>query len=262
MPHIQLKDVNLYYEQQGEGPNLVMVAGLGVDHSMWNTEYFAKDFCVTVLDNRGAGQSSTPKGPWSMKVMAADVIALCDALGIKKAHFVGHSMGGHITQMIGALYPQYCDKLVIACSEQFFSIISRLATNQQIVLMNYNLPPRVLLQNYLPLLFSMDFLENEDKVNAFLDFMLDNPYAQSPEGYILQTEALRTHDSRPLLERIKAPSLILGCEDDLLTPLKNSQYLEKHISNATLKVIPNCGHAPFVEYPEMFNQMILDYLKN
>lgn len=262
MPNLQLNTVNLFYEQYGQGPHLVMIAGLGIDHNMWAAEYFAEEFCVTLLDNRGSGQSSTPEGPWSMEIMAGDVIALCDAIGIEKAHFVGHSMGGHITQMIGALYPQYCDKLVIACSEQIFSIISRLATRQQITLMNYNLPPRVLLQNYLPLLFSMDFLEDKNKINAFLDFMLDNPHVQSPEGYILQTEALRTHDSRKLLQHIKSPSLVLGCENDLLTPLKNSQYLAKHIPNSTLTVIPDCGHAPFVECPQTFNQLIMEYLRS
>lgn len=260
MPTLKVNDINMYYEQSGKGPDLVFISGLSVDHSMWNVKMFSDHFRVLIFDNRGVGQTDVPDGPYSMQQFADDTISLCRALGINKAHFVGHSMGGHITQLIGIHYPQMSDKLVIACSEQEFSVISYLATKMQVDLRKYNVPRELLVENYFPVLFSFGFLEDTERLDKFLKNNLSYPHPQSDKGYIAQVEAIRHHNTKQFLHKIKNRALIIGCEDDLLTPLKNSEYLKDHIPGAELKVIKECGHAPFIEKPEEFFQIIRDYL--
>ena len=98
MPTINANGISLYYEQHGNGPDLLLIMGLGMHSAAWalQTPVFAEHFRVTAFDNRGAGRSSAPDEPYSMAGMADDTNALMDALDIGQAHVVGASMGGFI----------------------------------------------------------------------------------------------------------------------------------------------------------------------
>jgi 3-oxoadipate enol-lactonase len=261
MPFVTVNDIDIFYRQSGAGPDLVLISGLGADHSMWETRRFENDFRVTVFDNRGSGQSSVPEGPYSLEMLAEDCIALCRALGIDKAHVAGHSMGGHIGQIIGATHPDFVDRLVIACSEPRFSIISDLATRQQIALFDCAVPAELLVRNYLPVLFHVPFLEDRERVERYVRSVLRNPHPMPRPGYLHQTGALRRFDTRAILDGIVCPTRVIGAERDLLTPLSGSEYLATHIPEAELKVIPDCGHGVFIENPDLFYGLILDFIQ-
>lgn len=261
MPIAKVNGIEMYYEQSGEGPDLVLISGLSVDHSMWETKRFTSHYRVTVFDNRGVGQSSVPEGPYSIEQFADDAHALCISLGIEQADVVGHSMGGHITQQLAILYPKWVRSAVLANSEQVFSIISDLATRQQLALMEHPLPQELLVRNYLPTLFSSAFLKDELARENYVRAVLDYPYPTSYQGYREQVFALRGHDTRNALQKIECPTLVLGSDGDLLTPPENSRYLAAHIAKARLVMIPDCGHVPFIEKPDAFYQAILDFLR-
>jgi pimeloyl-ACP methyl ester carboxylesterase len=260
MPTLRANGINIYYEQTGSGPDLVFISGLGADHSTWDVSRYADKFRVLTFDNRGAGQTDTPDGPYSMQMFADDTLALCRALKIKKAHFVGHSMGGHIAQLIAAHTPEIVDKAILACSEQEFSVISYLATKLQLELRQHRIPKNLLLEAYLPVVFAIEFLEDEARVKQICDKILSNPHFQSDKGYVNQVEAIRKHDTKSILSKIKCPTLVIGCTEDLLTPFKNSEYLHKHIPHSQLKKIRNCGHLPMAEKPEEFVKIVRDFL--
>ena len=260
MPITKLDNIELFYQQSGSGPDLLLISGLGTDHTMWETSRFEEHFRVTVFDNRGSGQSSVPEGPYSVEMLAADAADLLRELGIERASVVGHSMGGHIAQVLGALHPELIHRLVVACSEQSFSIISRLATSQQMALFKHEVPAEILVRNYLPVLFDFPFLEDSERVEEYVTSVLKHPHPMPRKGYILQTEALQRFDTRHLLSRITAPTLVIGAKNDLLTPYKNSEYLAAHIPGAKLKAMEACGHAAFLEKPDEFYQLCLEHL--
>ncbi|MCP9928437.1 alpha/beta fold hydrolase [Cyanobium sp. CH-040] len=261
MPHTRIGDLDLYYQQVGSGPDVVLISGLSADHGMWETQRLANDFRVTVFDNRGCGQSSVPEGPYRLEMLAQDTLTLCAKLGIHRAHLVGHSMGGHIAQIIAATAPEFVDRLVIACSEPTFSVISQLATTQQIALYGCGVPLEVRARNYLPVLFDRTFLEDKARVEAYIGSVVNHPYPMTEQGYVAQTEALRVFDTRALLSRIGCPVRIIAAEHDLLTPMAGSEYLCSHIPGAELSVIPASGHGVFIERPEEFYGLILEFLK-
>jgi 3-oxoadipate enol-lactonase len=260
MNAIELNGQTFYYKQSGSGPNLVLISGLATDHSMWDLNRLSDRFCVTVFDNRGCGLTGLLPGPYSIRGFAADTAALCGALGITSAAFVGHSMGGHIAQHLGAQYPGLVESLVIACSEAKFSIISDLATTQQIALMKFDLPRRLLMENYFPLLFGRAFLEDSGKRSEYLQKIMNQPPAISSPGYEMQVEALRHHDSREILHKIMARTLVLGAGEDLLTPWENSVELADKITGAQLIKLPGLGHAAFAEDPDAFYGAIRGFL--
>lgn len=229
---------------------------------MWEVQRLEEHFCVTVFDNRGCGRTGLLNGICTIRRMADDTAALCKAIGIERAKFVGHSMGGHIVQHLGVYYPELVDALVIACSEAKFSIVSELATSQQIALMKFDLPRRLLAENYFPLLFGRSFLEDSSKRDAYLQNLMSKPPAISPQGYELQVAALRNHDTREILHKITAPTLVLGAEEDLLTPWQNSVELAKKIPAARLVRLDGLGHAAFAEDPDAFYAAILAFLRS
>src|SRR3990167_10012984 len=126
MPLQTLTDIDVYYEQQGAGPDLILIGGLTSDHQIWRTPLrtFSQHFRVTTFDNRGAGQSSTPDYPYTIEMMANDTIQLMDALNINKAHILGHSMGGGIAMQMALMAPDRIHKLILASSRPTIGMVA------------------------------------------------------------------------------------------------------------------------------------------
>src|SRR5687767_5054382 len=94
--------IDVFYKTAGHGEPLVFVSGQNTDHTQWDTvsPFFEDAYQTIVFDNRGTGATSKPSEPYSMQGFAEDVIALLDDLSIDRAHVVGASMGGKITQWL------------------------------------------------------------------------------------------------------------------------------------------------------------------
>jgi 3-oxoadipate enol-lactonase len=102
VPPIAVNDVELYYESHGSGVPLVLLGGLGLDVSEMGMLIgpLADRFRVIAVDNRGAGRSAKPPGPYSIEQMAADVTGLMDRLDLPRTHLLGMSMGGRIAMAL------------------------------------------------------------------------------------------------------------------------------------------------------------------
>src|ERR1700741_2149756 len=97
MPHIALRDgATLFHETHGSGPPLMLVTGLGGVATFWepHVQALARHFTVILHGHRGCGRSALSRIEYSVEQMADDALQLMDALGIKRAHWVGHSTGG------------------------------------------------------------------------------------------------------------------------------------------------------------------------
>src|SRR5258705_2629629 len=118
MPHVSIGDADIYYEEQGQGPGLMLGPGLGGQGAFWPPQVraFARDFRVIVPDHRGAGRSTHSRIRYSVDQMAADTIALMDRLGIARAHYVGHSTGGAMGQTIAQDHPDRLLSLVLSAT--------------------------------------------------------------------------------------------------------------------------------------------------
>src|ERR1051325_8265831 len=100
MPSVDSGGAEIYYETTGDGDPLVMIMGLGADSRGWTMQQsaFAEHYQLVLIDNRGVGKSSVPPGPYTIKQMAADTIAVMDDAGIDRPHVLGVSLGGAIAQ--------------------------------------------------------------------------------------------------------------------------------------------------------------------
>lgn len=262
MPFIHVNDVNLYYEQYGEGVPLIFIAGFASDHVTWLhlLPKFSQHFQVILFDNRGAGKSSVPNYPYTIDMMADDVYQLCQALALPKVHFVGSSMGGKIVQNLGYRYPEICNKLVISNSFSTMNPNFKLFAQAQLALKKAKAPAKPLIEQVLAWVFSAEFLQRNGNLTGVVEMNLNNPYPTSIEGYKNQLATADDFDSWTYLSKITAPSLLLTSAEDIVAPAKCIKSMAEIIPNSELYCFQHAGHLPHFEVPEEFSQVVLEFL--
>ena len=262
MPIIQANGIKIYYELHGQGEPLVLISGLTEDHTAWENvlEKLAQSFRVLIFDNRGAGQSTSPKTSFTIGDMAKDTVALLQALDIPKAHILGHSMGGAIAQQIAIENPERVLKLIIACSAAKLSPLSMFVVKTGEKLVDAQVSYELLIENVFPWLFSSDFLADDKKVAKAFERKIKNPHPQTLEGYKNQIRACGQFDTTTQLSKIKTQTLVLTTEQDILISPRHSKMLTENINGAKLVMLPNIGHIPQLENPTLFCQEVVRFL--
>jgi aminoacrylate hydrolase len=239
---LSIGDAELYYESHGEGPPLLLVPGLGGIGSFWSSQIaeFARKFRVIIHDHRGCGQSSRSRIAYSVDQMADDVLRLMDALKIEAAHFVGHSTGGTISQTIAQDRPERIRRLVLSASwagqDSFFR-------------RSFEMRKEVLRLGGTASYWraSMLWLRPGSWIGANEAALLEEEakaLADPPDSEILlsRIDAIIRFDRRARLGEIRAPTLVIVAEDDMITPRYMSEELAAKIPSARLAVLPYGGH--------------------
>lgn len=264
MPKIKVNDVNLYYEIHGEGQPIVCISGFTGDHKGWGlvVEELAQNHQVITFDNRGIGQSDCPDYPYTMEMMAEDVIALMPALHLEKAHLIGNSMGGNIAQVIAYTHPELIKSLVLSNSfmKAHGRVVLHVQTRLDLMKLGFPIPAEVALHEILLWVYSSNYLGQPGMVEMLTKAALANPIALTIKGYESQLNALLTFDSRKWIDKINVPSLVISSDDDLLASPKEARYMAEKISGAEYFCFEDIGHLPQLECPEVFNRLVLEFI--
>ncbi len=261
MPMIKLRDFDLNYRLEGDGAEtVVLVNGLADDLETWAEQVpdlLAAGYRVLRFDNRGIGKSGRPKGPYTTAQMAEDCKLLVDHLGIKDFHLVGVSMGGMVSQEYAIAHGQDLRSLTLCCTYgapgPFCSRMFALWRDMAVAMGVPNVMRDVTLWA-----FTQDFFEQrEATLKEFEAAMatLDQPV----EAYLSQLHAIQVHDTTARLKSIKAPTLVLAGDTDILIPIGLSQRLRDAIPGAEWAVSRG-GHAFLWEHPKPFNETVLRFI--
>lgn len=115
MPTVDVNGLRMYYELRGDGPPLVLILGLAASMREFGgvIDGLAEHFHVLAFDNRGAGRTDKPDSPYTIEMMAEDTIGLMGAVGVRKAHVVGISMGGRVAIELVSRHPELVDRLAL-----------------------------------------------------------------------------------------------------------------------------------------------------
>jgi aminoacrylate hydrolase len=261
MPSLSIGDAKLYYEEAGQGPPLLLVSGLNGVGSFWERQVpdLARDFRVIVHDHRGTGKSSHSRIRYSVEQMAADVLALMDELHIRSAHFVGHSTGGAIGQVLAQDYPGRLESLVLSHTwpgrDPYFR---RLFESRREILNALGV------EAYLRA--SVLFLAPPAWISANDALIVEQHRAQAAaaapvEVMTSRIDAIVAFDRRDRLGSIRTPTLVVVAEDDTITPRFYSDELAARIPGAKLVVLEGGGHfAPQVA-TEAYNRAVGAFLR-
>jgi 3-oxoadipate enol-lactonase len=264
VPYIQLGDNRLWAHSEGVGEDLLLIAGLADDSLSWEAqvEGLAQQFRVTVFDNRGVGRSSTPAGAqWSIGDFARDALAVLDSLQIGRAHVIGSSLGAAAAQELAAAAPGRVRSLILngswarsdgrfqALIESWIATAHRAATLRELL-------DAISLWVYPP------GLHADGTVSRWLDALdpvSGDAYEQVRAGFLPAARAVLGYDAadRPL--QISAPTLLTVGSEDQVLPAAHTRALAELIPGATMTVFEGCGHQPFQEQPERFNELAAEF---
>ena len=259
----QVQGVSIYYEARGAGEPVVLIPGLGGNTEIWTRQApaLSESHRVVLFDNRGAGRSDAPEGPYTVQMMAADTALLLDTLDIAAAHVVGSSMGAMIAQEVALQYPDKALSLTlvgaqcggshaIGAAEENATALQELAT--------LDMTPQERARGWLPYTLSQEFREaNQDLVEEFVKVTSQHPC--TTEGLRAQWAALMGYDSWERLPNIVAPTLILQGSQDKLVPPENADVLGVRIPDSRVVLIEGAGHSLAFEAADRVNELLLEF---
>ena len=266
--------IELFWDEQGSGDPLLLIMGLAADSTAWlfQVPEFAGRYRTIVFDNRGVGRSSKPSGSYTIHRMADDAAALLDAIGVRRAHVVGVSMGGMIAQELALRHPERVRGLVLACTypepdeeaeqQRQFSLArfgGRVTATGETQIDVSAIDPFAFFQHLLPRVFNQSFIDRElPRLLQIFGGALQ--YGFSLEAILGQVEAVMGHKATDRLHLITAPTLVITGDADLLVSPANSDVLAANIPGAKLVKIPGGSHGFNFETPDVFNRQVLDFL--
>jgi pimeloyl-ACP methyl ester carboxylesterase len=260
MPNTTCNGISVHYEERGSGEPLILIMGLGAPGSLWEDHVasYEKRFRCILVDNRGAGDSDKPDGPYTTRMMAEDTAGLIDALGIENARVAGISMGSAIAQELALVYPNKvrslvlisswsrCDKYTVAVFEHFKKMRTLASPADFMQLLQL-------------------WIATAGHYEAHYDEMLQGQ-REAEDGYMplhafqAQCDACSAHDTLSRLGQIAAPALLTVGDADIFTPLRLSVEMHERMPHSELLVFPGWGHIHHWEDLERFNASSTEFL--
>lgn len=267
MPKVRSNGIHIFYEIHGSGEPLVLISGIGYSLWQWHkmVPYLAEHLQVIAFDNRGAGQTDKPPGPYSAQLLAADTAGLLDQLGIQKAVILGHSMGGYVAQAMALDFPERVSKLIL-CSTNFGGPRHVPVSPEAFaILTDTSLDPLTRFKKGLKVSTAPGWVDaNPDILKEWVEWRIANPMnavayqAQLAVGLSLIPEEAAFEKKLP---RISAPTLILFGAEDKVAPPENAELLAKQIPGSQIAILPDAGHFFPMEAPEAASQIVIDFVK-
>jgi len=243
--------------QRGEGPDVLLIAGLGDPLEAWQPQIdgLSDRYRVTAIDNRGAGRTPLPDGPLTVPMMADDAAAALRTLGVDRAHVAGFSGGSAIAQELALRHPGLVRSLVLmstfARPDPYFSAM--LAAWRRMVATAPD--DRAMLESFYLWVYTRRAHE-DGTVAALIDDALAFPHPQSAEAFVAQCDAFDAHDALDRLGMIAVPTLVLAGGDDIATPPRLGRIVADRIPGAVFEVMEGEAHQPFQEVAARFNDRV------
>jgi pimeloyl-ACP methyl ester carboxylesterase len=261
VPHLEANGQRLYYEEHGEGEPLLCVMGLSADTLAWALQVpaWSQRHRTIVFDNRDVGRSSQAAADYEVTDMAADALALADALDLEEFHLLGVSMGGAISQEAALAAPQRVRTLTLVVTFGGSGAWGR-AQGASWAKRVQGMSREERVEELLLLCLSERTFENTEFVDFMRQTLLANPHPQPVDAFVRQLTATSRHEARDRLGSLALPVHVIGAEHDVLLPVWKSRELAELIPGARLTVIEGAAHGVNLEAAEPFNAAVLDFL--
>ncbi len=246
----------IHYEIAGEGLPIFLLHGIGSNSKSWRRQIaaFSPKLKVIAWDAPGFGKSDDPDSlaEPSIRIYAESLRDLMDTLGTESAILLGHALGGVIAQEFYRLYPARVRALILADTTQGGGgdspdlRESKLANRLKLI---RTMTPQQLAHDRAPTKLSKD---------ARRELISEATAAMAlvrPSGYEFAAKAMSVTDTRRVLDNIKVPLLLIwGAED------KATRVWKAFPEGAQIKIMPDAGHLCFMEQPDAFNSIVMNFL--
>jgi 3-oxoadipate enol-lactonase len=256
---VNANGISINYQIDGrEGaPWLIFSNSLITNLAMWDDQVagLKNDYRILRYDQRGHGGTQAPDGKYTFDMLTADVVALMDALSIKRAHFAGISMGGMTALFLAQRHAERFDRIVAcdcgpastpASAQQWQERIDLAAAKGMEALVD------VTVNRWFP----PDFVTTKAPV---LDKVRGMIRTTPLKGFAGCAQALSDYDLRPGLPGTTRPTLcIVGTKDATLAAM---EMIQSNVPGAKMVKLEGAGHLSNLEQPQAFTKAVADFLK-
>ncbi len=235
---IQVGGWPIVYEVAGEGEPVVLVHGLSGSTRWWfrNVPAIAKRYRVYLVDLPGFGTMRSLRRRFVLAETATWLSEWMEAVGLERAHLVGHSMGGYVSVRLAASRPELVSHLVLIAPA--------------------GVPAeRSMLGHLVPLLLAAHYA-----TPAFMPVLVRDALRMGPITLWRAARDLLAEDIRGDLQNIQVPTLLVWGEKDPLIPPAVGDLLRAEIPNSRLLLLQRAGHVPMFDQPKNFDAALLAFL--
>ena len=257
MPKANLGDIEIYYEERGQGEPILLAPASWWPSGAWNVgvvPFLSKRFRTIIFDCRGTGRSSKPENGYTVEQFARDCIDLLGHLGMPRCHAVGFALGGQIVQAMAIARPDLAATITIAASGSGAKTLSggprkvSADTEREIRDVGFERYIRAYIENDTMAFNPKFYREHGDVVMALADAVWSGQ--STVELFRRHEDARLTWDTLAKGTEVRVPSLILcGADDDVgrrgSTPVGTAKRLAEATPGAELFLIPNVKHMTF-----------------
>lgn len=268
MASAAVNGIDLYYEEHGAGPAVVLAHGAGGNHLSWwqQVPAFSRKYRCVAFDHRGWGLSldGQAAGP---AAFAEDLRGLLDHLGIERAALVAQSMGGLTCLGFTIAYPQRVWALVMGNTFAGMRREVWLAADEELRTGAHAVWDRRRSSGVRRALAPGFARREREKAFLYRQIRLLNeegPNRLRIEEQVMRARALERDPnvaaSRQELAAIRVPVLFIGGEHDEVMPPSLMEVARRLIPGARVAVVPRAGHSVYFEKPDTFNRVALEFL--
>jgi pimeloyl-ACP methyl ester carboxylesterase len=264
---IKIDDHNIVYLEGGKGPTILLLHGYTGDKDNWTlfADYLTKDYHVVIPDIPGYGESSMiEKASYDLSSQMSRLHKFAQALGLKKFHIVGNSMGGLFAGTYAVRYPDEVISLGLfdagGVRSLEKSIVMKIAEKD---FLEKGENPLVLKDaNDMPRLMALVFVKPPPFpypiMKVTINTSLANHKFYEKEGKEIFPDFFSLEKDLP---KIKAQTLILWGDQDKILDVSSVPVFEKGLKNHKTVIIKDCGHVPMIEKPQDTATHYIDFIK-
>jgi pimeloyl-ACP methyl ester carboxylesterase len=258
--HVQAGDVELWYEQRGEGPDVLLLGGLSDPAESWELQLagLSDRYRLTAFDNRGAGRSAEIPEEFTVANMADDAAALMRALGIESAHVAGFSGGSLTGQELALRHPELVRSLVLQSTWGRLDTYRRTAFEFWSWMADAAPTERAMLEAFFLWVYTPR-AHDDGTVAQIVEDALAFPHPQSAESFKRQIRTWTTHETIHRVHNIAVPTLVVAGGRDLIAPPELGKEIADRIPSAEYVLLAEEAHQPFQEQPDEWNAMVHEF---
>ena len=252
--------ITINYQLDGpeDAPVLVFSNSLATSLAMWNdqVERLKDRFRILRYDNRGHGATPVTEGPYTIGLLAQDLLGLLDVLGIEKVSYCGLSKGGMVGQWLGINASHRLNKLIVSNTASYFP--NKEMWRERIDMATNDGIPAIA-EASIGRWFTPGYLERAD-TKPTIDFVRAFILETNKDGYLSSSVAIRDMDFRDELKQIDVPTLVIIGEKDPATIPEYGELIAASVPGAKTFVVPDAAHLSNIEQPDIYTKALLDFL--
>lgn len=252
--------VQTSYLMAGTGPPVVLLHGAMGAGVTWHPVIgaLADHFRVIAPDVVGHGESDDAPVPPDRSYLAAWLAHFVDALGVERAHVVGHSMGGAIALQFALECPTRLDRLVAVDAA---GLTTQIPGSVALAFLWFGLFPSRAASLRLARLAVYDITNIDAIMGEYVLQVLARRGRRSLRGLVRRHRGAAVPLTREQLARITTPTLLIWGAEDRFFNVSAGRAAAERIPGAQLHLIPRAGHVPFFDQPAEFNAVLIRFLR-